>query len=188
MAWRDGLARSWKKALLRRGPAPYVIFGASTFKSYRSLVRYAPACWPQPDRPMPPHVAAIVHAVMLAQGEKNYDPAQGVIRRFGKQRYREGVYADTPEVLADPLVAYYAARNPGQHEGDTLLIAYQLTWRNMLQSALRFLRRKPVSAAPRRPAAAPLATALHHADPTAAANVSQFSVEPEDAGVQSAEA
>lgn len=173
LAYRDGLVRYGWQALLRRGPAPLMVFGASTYKSYRSLVRYAPAAWPQPERPMPPHVGAVIEHVMRAKEETQYDAQVGVIRRFGRQRYREGVYADTPEVLADPLVAYYAACNPRQHEGDSLLVAYELSARNMLRSAWLFLRRKPLA---RRPAA------VARPAPTPP------SVEAVDAGVETAEA
>lgn len=139
LPFRDGFVRFLRQALRRPRRKGYLVFASSTFKSYKALVRYGPACWPQPGRPMPSDVSRAVAAVMAALGESSYDPEAGVLKRFGAQRYQEGVYADAPEALADPLIAYYAARNPGQHEGDTLLVAYELTLRNMLTWGVRVL-------------------------------------------------
>lgn len=139
LPFQDGFRRFIRQALWRPRRPGYVIFAASTYKSYRSLLRFGPRSWPRPGHPMPERAARTVAAVMARVGEEHYDPATGVLRRFGVQRYREGVYADEPERLADPLVAFYAASNPGQHEGDTLLVAYELTLPNILAWGLRAL-------------------------------------------------
>jgi hypothetical protein len=99
----------------------YWVFAASTYKSYLLLRKNFVEYWPRPGATLPERESAILAEVMRQLEEPHWDPARGVVRRFGASRYREGVVADEPEMLANRHVRYYAACNPGQADGDTLL-------------------------------------------------------------------
>jgi hypothetical protein len=126
----------------------YVVFCASTSKSYRSLIRYIPQCWPHPDSETPALIKDLFAALMSALGEDGYDAASGVLKRFGTSRYKEGVVADAPETAQDPAIAFYAMRNPAQHEGDTLPVAIPVRMMNLVGIGLRLLRRRPARKTP----------------------------------------
>lgn len=136
-------ARAWLRELLRHpGRRMYWMFGASTYVSYLILARNFATFWPRRGDRMPPFERAVSAEIMRQNGEENYDPRTGVVRRFGVSRYQEGVAADDPAALADPDVAFYAESNPGQTEGDTLVCLCPLTWRNWVALIRNLLRRK----------------------------------------------
>ncbi len=128
----------------------YWLFGASTYKSYLLLARNFRDYWPRRGHAWPERERALVHDVMARAGGPGWDPSAGVIRRQGVSRYHEGVVDDDPAALADPDVAFYAAANPGQAEGDTLLCICPLDLPNWLAIARRVVSRRRA----RRPAVA----------------------------------
>jgi hypothetical protein len=128
----------------------YWLYGASTYRSYRMMLRNFAECWPHPARPWPERELRLRELAMRRLADPAWDPATGVIRRHGASRYREGVVADDPAALADPDVRFYASLNPGQAEGDTLVClaafsarGWLLALRRMAARALRRLLPSP---------------------------------------------
>ncbi|MGE0384351.1 MAG: hypothetical protein AB7Q97_06430 [Gammaproteobacteria bacterium] len=120
----------------------FLVYTASTYFSYLILPHNAVEYWPHPRTSMPPAVRSLVDAVMHDLERDGWDPAAGVVRRHGKLRYRTGVVADDPAVLADPDIAFYARLNPGQADGDTLACICPLSLRNLCRAAWRMLVRR----------------------------------------------
>lgn len=119
----------------------YWLFGASTYRSYLLMRHNFVDFWPHPTRPWPARELQLRRLAMEALADPNWDADAGVVRRFGTQRYRDGVVADDPSVLADPDIRFYAALNPRQAEGDTLICLAELSLRGWLRTAWRMLAR-----------------------------------------------
>jgi hypothetical protein len=119
----------------------YWLFGASTYNSYLLLPHNFRTYWPRPGATLPLREEALLAQWMHELGEPAWDPATGVVRRHGVSRYREGVFADTPEALANPHVRFYAKTNPGQHEGDTLMCVCPLSGANWMALGTNVIRR-----------------------------------------------
>lgn len=119
----------------------YWAFGASTYTSYLLMTRNFVECWPHRSSPTPPAERALLGAIADALGEEQWDEQGGVIRRHGASRYFEGIAERDPDALADPDVRFYAERNPGQRDGDTVLCLAPLTLKSWAYIGARALRK-----------------------------------------------
>lgn len=127
----------------------YWLFTASTLHSYLLLFKNFTTYWPRPSVPWPQLERALVEEAMRRSADPSWDPEAGVLRRRGASRYREGIVAHEPALLDHPVLGpalrFYAAANPGQLEGDSLVCLCPLSaanWWSCLRTALgRCLRR-----------------------------------------------
>ena len=133
--------RQWVRHPLARF---YWMIFSSTYKSYLLLPRTFVEFWPRRGAEWPERERELVRLVMERDGDPDWDPQAGVVRRRGASRYREGVVADEPGALQDPDIRFYAERNPGQDQGDTLIALCPLSLRNLwsLVSKVSGLRRR----------------------------------------------
>jgi len=129
----------------------YWMMFSSTYKSYLLLPRNFVEFWPRRGAEWPERERELVRVVMEQDADPDWDPQAGVVRRRGASRYREGVVADEPEALQDPDVRFYAERNPGQDQGDTLIALCPLSARNLWSMVSKAVRRRRgrAGAAPR---------------------------------------
>jgi hypothetical protein len=146
-AFRGGQLLQWAGLVTwlkyrRRHPLrrTYFVIMASTYTSYLLLTRNFAEYWPRRQAPTPPLERALLDTVMRRVAGSDWDAEAGVVRRYGRLRYREGVVADDGD-QGDPEVAYYAARNPGQREGDSLACVAPLSLRNWRTVAWRAVAR-----------------------------------------------
>lgn len=124
----------------RRHPTWLVVGLAksSTYNSYRMTLRGVPAVYPSRHAPTPPGLAALRDRVMAKAGGEAWDPATGVYRGRGAFEYLEGrVEASSP----DPDAAFYATANPGQTQGDGLVLIIPVDLRNLLGLVWTAIRR-----------------------------------------------
>jgi hypothetical protein len=117
----------------------YWLVCTSTYKSYLLLARNFEHSWPHRDRPWPAREKALVEQGIAQLGLGQMDPVTGVLHRDGSSRYTDGV-VDDPALLADPDIAFYAARNPGHRTGDTLPCLAPLHLRSWVFIGQRLLR------------------------------------------------
>jgi hypothetical protein len=121
----------------------YFAMMSSTYKSYLLLTRNFTEYWPNRRAATPERERALLDVVMRRIGGSDWDPAAGVVRRYGALRYLEGVVADERD-QGDPDVAFYGTRNPRQSEGDSLACLAPLSLKNWIfmawRGALRTLR------------------------------------------------
>lgn len=99
----------------------YMMFGATTFKSYLALARRGAPLWPSRRAPWPAWERALVEAAMDDLGNPNWDSGAGIVRRDGEIGFYEGVTHEAPKDLTDPDLRFYLEANPGHIKGDMLL-------------------------------------------------------------------
>ena len=119
----------------------YWVFTASTYLSYLGLPRNFVEYWPSRHRATPANARALMDIVMRRVGIEGWDPASGVVRRNGTTNYSEGVVSGDSCVITDPDIQFYAACNPGQKHGDTLVCLCRFDARNAGQVLLKAIRR-----------------------------------------------
>ena len=85
----------------------------------------------------PPDVQAMLDTFAVAKFGSEYDPASGVVRLRHATPLREGVADLTAERLRDPLVAFFAERNPGHARGDELACLTEIARSNLTRAGER---------------------------------------------------
>lgn len=93
----------------------------SGYRTYRVQPVFSDAFYPRFDKPTPDDVQELMHTIATERFGEEYDPESGVVRLDVPSILREG-YRDIPENrLSDPNIAFFAKRNPGHLQGDTLV-------------------------------------------------------------------
>lgn len=112
---------------------PVVVCSASTFLSYLWITHNLATYWPRRDRATPPAMSEVADVAVRRLGIAGWDPATGVIRRRGLLRYREGLLRRSDPLPEDLDIRFYAERNPGQEDGDTLVCVFPLDVANLIR-------------------------------------------------------
>jgi hypothetical protein len=126
---------SWARYPLTRS---YFAYTASTFPSYLLMARNTHEGWPRRTAPTPLRERLLIRGAARATGLAGWDRKATVLKRNGIQRYREGVCRDFRASLADPDIAFYAEKNPGQPEGDSLFVIFPMSLSNVAFILCRF--------------------------------------------------
>lgn len=127
------LPRTWIRAVLSLrqqhlgGGAPFVwLLLTSGFRTYRFLPvffrRYHPRCGAEE----PPRLLELRNFLARRRFGDFYDAAAGVVRFAEPQVLRPALRTIPASRLADPHVAFFAARNPGHERGDELVCLTEL--------------------------------------------------------------
>ena len=134
MLAREKLRRPWLRA--------HWFFDTFSYKSYVLLPRYFRRFWPRRDRVMPDDVAAFIDDLARARYGADWIPERGIVRRSGTKRLRADTAPVSADVLTDPDVQFFHARNPGHAEGDMLVCLAPLTLANVAGALFQaFVRR-----------------------------------------------
>ena len=145
-----------QRELLTRGNPPRVLNVFATLVRHQDLYRrWMPfANHVLFKSSLPERERELVRMVMVQERDPGWDPERGVVHRRGATRYRVGVVADEPEAMGDPDVRFYAERNPGQEQGDTLVALCPLSLRNLWSMVGKAMarRRRRAAAGPGREA------------------------------------
>lgn len=132
--------RLFSQERLRHPSRPiYWLFTSSTLNSYLLAVRNFPICYPREGLAWPAREKAYVEQGLKSLGIE-WDPSTGVVPRGGTSFYREGVIDASDRSSSDPDVAFYARTNPGQANGDTLVVFAPLDAANIRSAAWRMIR------------------------------------------------
>ena len=119
----------------------YWLLITSGYRTYRFLPLFWRNFFPCHDAPTPMRDGQLLHHLAAERFGPRFDPATGVVRFERPQalRDREGLRGIPPERLADPHVAYFAARNPGHGRGDELVCLCELTDDNLTPAGRRMV-------------------------------------------------
>jgi hypothetical protein len=110
---------------------------SSGYKTWRFLPVFFRNYYPNPLGATPPDVQAILDTFAVAKFGSEYDRARGVVRFCNATPLRSGVADLTSERLRDPLIAFFAERNPGHAEGDELACLTEITRSNLTRAGER---------------------------------------------------
>lgn len=141
-AGSSALSRSWIGAvqLLRRlhprGPLYWLLI-VSGYRTYRFLPVYWKHFAPRFDAPDTPDSRALRDALATQRFGPLYDREHGIVCFPEPQILRPPLRVIPESRLADPHVAFFAARNPGHERGDELVCLTELVRDNLTPAGLR---------------------------------------------------
>ncbi|HEX3685347.1 MAG TPA: hypothetical protein VHU83_22630 [Bryobacteraceae bacterium] len=111
----------------------------SGYKTFRFLPVFFRNFYPNPNSPTPDEVQRIVDALGTAKFGHRYDPASGIVRFEKATPLRQGVADISEQRLRDPLVAFFAAKNPGHARGDELACLTAISRSNLTRAGERMV-------------------------------------------------
>jgi hypothetical protein len=146
---------SLRELVRNRGRAIYAVMPTGTYHGYELVTHTLATFYPRPGQEPPPREQAILAAVAERRFSNIWDPARGVL--VHPQNLVPAVVEIPEERLADPVVAFFAERNPGYREGDVLMCIARITWDVPVRNVIRWTASSGHAAkafTPRPPAAA----------------------------------
>ncbi len=117
----------------------YFVWTSSTIQSYLLVTHNVSEFWPRRDQATPVFIEELLDLVMREIGVEGWDPSRGVLFGGGRLRYREGIV--DPSRTSDPDALFYAERNPGQADGDSLACLIPGSAKNMAALSAATLKR-----------------------------------------------
>ena len=148
-AWgTPALARAWIAAVNRvRSAQPdrrcYWLLLTSGYRTYRFLPVFWRNFYPRWDAQTPGDVTELMTHLAQQQYGDRYDGKSGLVRFDQPQRLRGGL-AGMPEArLADPHIAFFAARNPRHRDGDELVCLTEISEANLTRAGRRMIAAGP---------------------------------------------
>ena len=119
-----------------RGRAIYAVMPTGTYHGYELTTHSLATFYPRPGQEPPPRERAVLDAVAERRVPRIWDPERGVL--VHPQNLVPDVVKIPEERMADPVVAFFAERNPGYREGDVLMCVARITWDVPLRNAMRW--------------------------------------------------
>lgn len=105
--------------------------------------RYLPTCFrrylPHPAQPAGEFDRSVLHALARSKFGDDYDAASGIVRFRHANPLRSGVADLTERRLRDPLVEFFARKNPGHVRGDELACLVRISRDNLTPAGRRLL-------------------------------------------------
>lgn len=140
--------KCYLEARLRHPLTPvWLFYDTFSYKSYLMLANNFGTYWPRFDRETPPDVLDFIDRLGQHRYAAGWDVTRGLCRG-GERRLRSGVADVTPDLLDNPFIRYFAARNPGYANGDMLAVVAPLNVSNWQAVWRRFWQRKKRNASP----------------------------------------
>jgi hypothetical protein len=142
------LSRLWSRTvfaeaakIVAKRPAVQVYWFliCSGYKTYRFLPIFFRRFFPNPGARTPDDVQRILDALGKAKFGSRYDAATGVVRLEEPTPLRPGVADLTEQRLRDPLVVFFAGRNPGHTLGDELACITEISRTNLTRAGERMV-------------------------------------------------
>jgi hypothetical protein len=118
----------------------------SGYKTFRFLPVFFRDFYPNPEADTPHEIQHILDALGRAKFGDRYDAASGIVRLPRPMPLRDGIADVTGQRLRDPMVAFFAGRNPGHGNGDELACVTELTRSNLTRAGERMLDSRRVVA------------------------------------------
>ena len=127
---------SMRELVRNRGRAVYAVMPTGTYHGYELVTHTLATFYPRPGQEPPPRQQAILAAVAEKRFASIWDRDRGVL--VHPQNLAPEVVEIPEERLADPVVAFFAERNPGYREGEVLLCIARITWDVPLRNVIRW--------------------------------------------------
>jgi hypothetical protein len=121
------------------GTQVYWFLICSGYKTFRFLPVFFRRYFPNPDAATPKHAQAILDTLGHAKFGALYDATSGIVRLQHATPLREGIADLTEQRLRDPLVAFFADRNPGHSQGDELACITEISRSNLTRAGERMI-------------------------------------------------
>jgi len=148
--WGESLlSRLWAKAVfaeadrikaLKPDLPVYWFLICSGYKTYRFLPVFFRSFYPNPYESTPATEQRVIDVLGNTKFPRGYDAARGIVRIAGASPLRPGIADITKERLRDPIVAFFAARNPDHLLGDELACLASVSRENLTRAGLRMVR------------------------------------------------
>lgn len=142
------LSRLWSRTVFAEAdiiaadrPSPRIFWFliCSGYKTFRFLPVFFRKFYPHPERRTPDEVQRILNSLGSAKFNHRYDAASGIVRLEQPTPLRHGIADVTEQRLRDPLVAFFASRNPGHERGDELACITEISRSNLTRAGLRMV-------------------------------------------------
>lgn len=147
--WGESLlARLWGKTVFQEAdrmvlvnPAAeiYWFLICSGYKTFRYLPVFFREFYPHPQAPAPAQVQRILDVLGRAKFGDRYHAESGIVQLEHAAPLRPGVAEITAQRQRDPMVAFFASRNPGHAQGDELACLTRISRSNLTRAAERML-------------------------------------------------
>jgi len=111
----------------------------SGYKTFRFLPVFFRQFYPHPEAATPDDVQRILDTLGQAKFGPRYDAASGIVRLEQPTPLRHGIADVTGQRLRDPLVAFFARRNPGHINGDELACITEISRSNLTRAGERMV-------------------------------------------------
>lgn len=138
---RTGFRFFLRAKALRPWRPVFVAFVSYSWRSYLSLARNFTHYWPRHDILLPDWEAGLCEKLGQQLFGEQYEPGTGLVRALDRRLYPDHV-AIPQHVLADPNVGYFAVRNAGYANGDSLICLAPLNFINWWTAARRIVGRQ----------------------------------------------
>lgn len=115
----------------------------SGYKTFRFLPVFFRTFYPNPEASTPPAMQSLLDTLAITRFGSEYDPETGVIRLAHATALRPGLADLTPQRLRDPLVRFFAERNPGHALGEELACLTPIRRDNLTRAGERMLGNPP---------------------------------------------
>jgi hypothetical protein len=148
-AWGSPLlARTWIHAVnaLRSawpGRPCYWLLLTSGFRTYRFLPVFWREFFPRFDAATSAETQRLIDYLARAHYGELYDATSGLVRFPHPQRLRGRLRAMPAGRAADPHIAFFFTRNPGQAEGDELVCLTEISDANLTPAGRRMVGASP---------------------------------------------
>ncbi len=111
----------------------------SGYRTWRFLPVFFREFYPNPEKPMPPHLQSILDTLGEQKFGEQYIAGSGIVRFRSATPLRRGVADVTDRQLRDPHVAFFSRVNPGHAAGDELACLTEISRANLTRAGERMV-------------------------------------------------
>ena len=126
-------------AVLRPSTQVYWFLICSGYKTYRFLPVFFRQFYPNPKQETPEAMKHVIDSLARARYGSRYDVVSGVVRLENATPLRPGVADMTEPRLRDPIVSFFAEKNPGHARGDELACLTEISRSNLTRAGERMV-------------------------------------------------
>ena len=132
-------AEADKIAVLRPSTQVYWFLICSGYKTFRFLPVFFREFYPNPKQETPEAMKHVIDTLARARYGARYDAVSGVVRFENATPLRQGVADITEARLRDPMVSFFAEKNPGHVRGDELACITEISRSNLTRAGERMV-------------------------------------------------
>jgi len=132
-------AEADKLAVLRPATHVYWFLICSGYKTFRFLPVFFREFYPNPKQETPEAMKHVIDTMAKARYGARYDTVSGVVRLENASPLRQGIADITEARLRDPMVSFFAKKNPGHVRGDELACLAEISRSNLTRAGERMV-------------------------------------------------
>jgi hypothetical protein len=132
-------AEADKLAVLRPSTPVYWFLICSGYKTFRFLPVFFREFYPNPKQETPEAMKEVIDTLAKVRYGACYDAVSGVVRFENATPLRLGVADISEPRLRDPMVSFFAEKNPGHVRGDELACITEISRLNLTRAGERMI-------------------------------------------------